>query len=110
VNGHPSVEDEYSKSEYVLTAAVVSASEVPESKDEYYLGGTDYTLRTLRTLMGHPPTTFKVFSENSSGRFPMTAKASLSGFCLPGSMGNCGSTTAAILARWMHQRTHSGKR
>jgi hypothetical protein len=74
VNGHPSVEDEYSKSEYVLTASVVSASEVSESKDGYYVGGTDYTLRSLRILRGHPPTTFTVFSENSSGRFHMTAK------------------------------------
>jgi hypothetical protein len=74
VNGHPSVKDEYSKSEYVLTATVISANEVPESKDGYDFGGTDYTLRSLQIVKGYPPKTFIVFSENSSGRFDMNAK------------------------------------
>jgi len=48
VDGPIPVKDEYSKSEYVLTASVISASEVPETNDGYYLGGTEYRLRSLR--------------------------------------------------------------
>jgi hypothetical protein len=55
INGHLSATNEYSKSEYVLTAAVVSANEVPESKDGYYFGGTNYTLQSSQILKGHPP-------------------------------------------------------
>lgn len=74
VNGHVKVKDEYSRSEYVLTAVVISANEVPESKDGQDLDGTEYKMRSLRILKGHPPKTLTVFSENSSGRFPMDAK------------------------------------
>jgi hypothetical protein len=74
VNGHVTVKDEYSKSEYVLTAVVISASKVPGSRDGQDLDGTEYKLRSLRILKGHPTESFTVFSENSSGRFPMDAK------------------------------------
>jgi hypothetical protein len=74
VNGHPSVKDEFSNAEYVLTAVVTAASEVPQSKDGQDFSGTDYKLRSLHVLKGYPPETFTVFSENSSGRFPMDMK------------------------------------
>jgi len=74
VNGHPSVKDEYSSAEYVLTAVVATADAVPQSKDGQDLSGTDYKLRSLHVLKGYPPETFTVFSENSSGRFPMDVK------------------------------------
>ena len=73
-NGHLSVKNEYSNAEYVLTAVVTTASEVPQSKDGQDFSGTDYKLRGLHVLKGYPPETFTVFSENSSGRFPMDAK------------------------------------
>jgi hypothetical protein len=74
VNGHPSVKDEYSDAEYVLTAVVAAASEVPQSKDGRDFSGTDYKVRSLHVLKGYPPETFTVFSENSSGRFLMETK------------------------------------
>jgi hypothetical protein len=74
VNGHPSVRDEYSNADYVLTAVVSAAYDVPQSKDGQDFSGTDYKLRSLHVLKGYPPETFIVFSENSSGRFPMDAK------------------------------------
>jgi hypothetical protein len=74
VNGHLSVKREYSRSHYVSTADVISASNVSESKDGYYFEGTNYKLRTIQTFKGQPPETFTVFSENSSGRFDMAPK------------------------------------
>lgn len=74
VNGHLSVRNEYSSSDYVLTAVVSAGNEVPASKDGQDLSGTDYKLRSLHVFKGYPPETFTVFSENSSGRFPMEAK------------------------------------
>lgn len=74
VDGQLSVAHEYSKSTYVLIADVVTTHKVPESKDGRYLDGTNYTLRTIQGLKGHPPKTFAVFSENSSGRFNMVPR------------------------------------
>ena len=74
VNGHPSVKDEYSNAAYVLTVVVATANAVPQSEDGKDLSGTDYKLRSLHVLKGYPPETFTVFSENSSGRFPMDVK------------------------------------
>jgi len=73
-NGHPSVKNEYANSEYVLTAVVVTANEVPASQDGQDPSGTDYKLRGLNVFKGYPQETFTVFSENSSARFSMEVK------------------------------------
>jgi len=71
LEGHPSVRQEYAKSWAVFTGRVLSAREVPPTADDRWLNGTMYTVGVRRVMRGTPPTRLDVFSENSSGRFPM---------------------------------------
>jgi|SRR5215469_4517016 len=71
VEGHLPIQKEYSRSVFVLTVDVVSSQAMPDSRDKYFLSGTNYTLRPVEILKGHPPATISVFSENSVGRFDM---------------------------------------
>lgn len=66
---HPSVEQEYQQSDLVFVGRVTAAKAVPEAKpfDE----GTRYKIQVKKTFRGRPGHTLTVFSENSSGRFPM---------------------------------------
>jgi hypothetical protein len=66
VEGHIPIQKEYSQSVFVLTVDVVSSQVLPDSKDKYFLSGTNYTLRPVEILKGHPSATVTVFSENSS--------------------------------------------
>lgn len=68
-NGHPSIADEYEKSIAVVIGKVVSVEEVPES--EHYYNGSNYTFVLYKILKGDLSGKIKIFSENSSGRFPM---------------------------------------
>jgi hypothetical protein len=70
VNGFPSVEDEYKQSDMVFIGHVVSEEPEPEDPPRY-LEGTTYTVRVDEVLRGKPSPTLRLFSENSSGRFPM---------------------------------------
>jgi len=69
LGGHPSVDDEYQQSNLVIVGRVIKAIKVPES--DGLLEGTVYTIRIDKTYHGRKRETIKVFSENSSGRFPM---------------------------------------
>lgn len=69
LNGHPSVAQEYRLSYAVLIGEVVSEKREPRSKDFYE--GTSYVVRVRETICGKLPRTITLFSENSSGRFPM---------------------------------------
>ncbi len=53
----------------VIGAVVAERSAPPPSQDEY--GGTEYRLRIQETLKGPKYKEIALFSENSSGRFPM---------------------------------------
>lgn len=71
LEGHVPIRKEYSRSAFVLTASVVSIQVVPDSKDGYFVAGSNYELRPVETLKGSTPPTITVFSENSTGRFDM---------------------------------------
>ena len=62
---------EYFRSEAVLVGSVLSERNIPESDVPDTPGGTYYMVRVLKTLRGIPTRTVEIFSENSSGRFPM---------------------------------------
>ena len=66
-----SVRAEYGRSAVVALALVVSERSEPEQPERGLLDGTVYTLRLQEAFRGHPSSTIEVFSENSSGRFPM---------------------------------------
>ena len=104
LNGHPSVEQEYQQSDLVFVGRVTAANEVPETKPFYE--GTRYTIQVKKIFRGLPGHTLTVFSENSSGRFPMNIGADYLVFLSPragepamvDSCGNSGRVADAALA------------
>jgi hypothetical protein len=71
LNGHPSVGEESRSSKAVVLARVVGQREVPQASDGFYFDGTIYRIKIERAFQGSIGTDAEVFSENSSGRFPM---------------------------------------
>ena len=69
LSGNLQVEAEFRVSPVVVIANVVS--EKPASKSKNYLEGTKYKIKIAEVLRGKPGKTMTLFSENSSGRFPM---------------------------------------
>jgi hypothetical protein len=67
--GHPSVTREFDNSALVFTGRVVREQLVPDSGQ--WLDGTTYTVQVAAVYRGQPGTELELFSENSSGRFPM---------------------------------------
>ncbi len=69
LNGFLSLEQEYQSSSTVLVGRVLSEKFTPETKN--HLEGTTYSVRVEEMFHGSAIKTIKLFSENSSGRFPM---------------------------------------
>lgn len=73
-NGYPTISDEYSSSVMVFVGKVVAHRANPSSGDGYFLDGDTYAVIPRRVLKGNPGSRVALFSENSSGRFPMNMK------------------------------------
>lgn len=73
LNRSPSLQQEYQSSKTVLVGRVVSEKFTPETKN--HLDGTTYSVHIEEVLRGSPIKTIKLFSENSSGRFPLQVGA-----------------------------------
>jgi hypothetical protein len=71
VNGHISISSEYRTSKAVGIGTVMSEKTVPETPDGFFLDGTAYQVRVDEIFRGDLPATVNIFSENTSGRFPM---------------------------------------
>lgn len=71
LSGHPPIADEYKSVKAVVLARVVSRHNVPETNDGFWDEGTIYTVRIDGTFRGSLGREAEIFSENSSGRFPM---------------------------------------
>lgn len=72
VNGYPTISEEYRSSVMVLIGKVVAHAATPAKGDVY--DGVTYTVIPLRVLKGNPGSRIRLFSENSTGRFPMKMK------------------------------------
>ena len=71
LNGHPTVQTEYRLRNSVLVGTVISEHD-ESAVDKYFdQDGVTYTVKVDEVLRGRPPKTVLLFSENSSGRFPM---------------------------------------
>ncbi len=68
-NGWPTISDEYNDSAMVLVGNVVAHTST-SAKGDFYDGDT-YTVVPVRTFKGNPGARINLFSENTSGRFPM---------------------------------------
>lgn len=73
-NGYPTIGEEYSSSVMVFVGRVVARRATPFSGDEYFLDGDTYTVIPRRVFKGNLGTRVDLFSENSTGRFPMHMK------------------------------------
>lgn len=69
LKGNPSISQEYADSPIVLIGKVISKKDVAESRD--YYEGDEYTVQVQELLKGVLTNPLLIFSENSSGRFPM---------------------------------------
>jgi hypothetical protein len=66
-----SVRAEYARSTAIVTGRVVSERSVPDGSAPAGVGGTMYQIAVQESFRGTLHGTVEVFSENSSGRFPM---------------------------------------
>lgn len=67
--GNQSLEQEFQNAAMVLVGRVTSEELTPESKN--YLDGTTYTIHIEEVLRGSRLKEVRLFSANTSGRFPM---------------------------------------
>lgn len=74
LNGHPSVAEEYKSAKAVVVATVLAERLIPSPDNEFY-DGTLYRVRVDKVFRGNLGDEIEIFSENSSGRFPMTVGA-----------------------------------
>jgi len=91
-----SVEAEYARSVAVVVAEVISQRNVADPGDDRSYGGVLYTLKVKESFRGSLLKTVDVFSENSSGRFPMQKGKAYILFLYAGqgrlSADNCGNS------------------
>ena len=71
LNGYPNVRKEYASSKFVLTGKVVKERKTSASTDGYFLDGSTYRVMPTHVYKGTVKGSLDLFSENSSGRFPM---------------------------------------
>jgi hypothetical protein len=69
LEGHPSIPIEFAKSPHIIIGEVTQVDAVSE-RGNYY-DGHNYTVRIIETIKGNLKSIIFIFSENSSGRFPM---------------------------------------
>lgn len=74
LNGYHTVQQEFGESVSVFVGRVASEEVTPESTD--FFEGTTYTVIVGEALKGSPSKIVRLFSENSSGRFPMSVGSS----------------------------------
>jgi len=69
LTGHRTIAEEYPNSKSVFIGKVTAKKDVPESGN--YYNGHNYTVQVQEVFKGDPINPVVIFSENSSGRFPM---------------------------------------
>ena len=67
---YPTIEQEFKTSEFVFIGEVRSTQKVHPGSDDFF-DGINYVVKVSERLRGTPGNTVTLFSENSSGRFPM---------------------------------------
>lgn len=78
---YPSANEEFNNSPLVFVGRVVSMQELPEPGE--FIAATIYTVRVNEVLKGKPTRLTQLFSENTTGRFPMKIGASYLIFAYP---------------------------
>lgn len=68
---YPTVAEAVSEADYVFVAQVTAGRMDLSAAEPGEFDGVEYTVRSLRAFKGDPPDDLLLYSENSSGRFPM---------------------------------------
>lgn len=68
---YPTVAEEFAAADYVFVAQVTAGRMVRTPADPEGFDGVEYVVQSLKTFKGEPPEELLLYSENSSGRFPM---------------------------------------
>lgn len=68
---YPTVAEEFAAADYVFMAQVTSGQMQRTADDPEGFDGVEYRLQPLKVFKGQPPQDLMVYSENSTGRFPM---------------------------------------
>ena len=71
VLGNYSVPAEYQRSEAVISGVATDAHLVPDREDPESFSSISYTIKVTQSFHGSLRSQVTIFSENSSGRFPM---------------------------------------
>jgi hypothetical protein len=66
---NPTVEEEFKSSDLVIAGTVIISTNILDS--DGFIRGTFYTIRVSEVFKGSPGKTVELYSENTSGRFPM---------------------------------------
>lgn len=100
--GHRTVTQEFNDSNVVVVGKVTAQEQW--SHDGEFWDGTFYTVRVTEVLKGTPPKAMEIYSENSSGSFPMDIGTTYLLFVYRGvfddratpewAVDNCGNSTA----------------
>jgi hypothetical protein len=102
-DGHPTVEQEFRTSALVCVGKVTGVREVAV-RSQSITGGTFYSVEVVEVLKGRVRRKLQLYSENSSGRFPMQIGAQYLIFAGSGTfegiseqqfaVSNCGNSAA----------------
>lgn len=68
---YPTVAEEFAAADYVFMVQVTSGRMDRTPADPEGFDGVEYTVQPLKTFKGEPPPELLLYSENSTGRFPM---------------------------------------
>ncbi|NJC41899.1 hypothetical protein GGQ87_002194 [Brevundimonas alba] len=68
---YPTVGEEFAASDFVFIGRVTSGRMDWSTTEPGEFSGVEYVVQPLKTFKGEPPTEILLYSENSSGRFPM---------------------------------------
>jgi hypothetical protein len=79
---YPTVEEEFRSSNIVVIGTVIRSTDIFDS--DGFISGTFYSIRVSEVLKGRPGKTVDLYSENSSGRFPMDGRVSYLVFAYKG--------------------------
>ncbi|TAL04485.1 MAG: hypothetical protein EPO08_01230 [Rhodospirillaceae bacterium] len=67
----PSLPQQYTTALYIITGTAVSEKYIEGSPDDYFMPGDELKVHVDKVLKGSPPPYLTLFSERSSGMFPL---------------------------------------
>src|SRR5579871_701305 len=67
----PSLPQQYASALYIVTGTAISEKYIEGSPDDYFMPGDEFKVHVDKVFKGSPPPYLTLFSERSSGMFPL---------------------------------------